>query len=347
MNMKRSVYILLALIFTLFAVTGCDGAAKESSSQGQSPDKDKNLKIVVAGQVRGYDWVFVGKNWGEKYGIDIDFQQLPSAKESEEMVFSGKADVGFISISRLIPTMAKSPGEFLVVGSTVQGAGQHGLVVKKDAPYKSVEELVGKTIGIKVGAGAHTVFLRYLASKGLSEKDFKLVNMDPTEVGAALQQGIIDAFIAWEPYVATSEVNGIGKRIVGFDGWGVNVNLITTSKQYAENNKEALVKFLAAIIDAATFMKDNPAEAAKMAAAIQEKKTGVKVDPLIHELGLKRINTDPMFLVTNMKDADKQWQEDGQELVKKGVIASIPGYGNLFDTSYLLEAQKLVKETVK
>jgi len=60
-------------------------------------------------------------------------------------------------------------------------------------------ELRGKKIGYAFGSNAHFALLNSLSAFHLSEDDVTLVPLDVSEMPTALDEGIIDAFSAWEP----------------------------------------------------------------------------------------------------------------------------------------------------
>ena len=63
-----------------------------------------------------------------------------------------------------------------------------------------LRELRGKRIAFPYGSNAHYALLRALASEDLSEGDIRLVRLDVNDMAAALSEGKIDAFVAWEPF---------------------------------------------------------------------------------------------------------------------------------------------------
>ncbi len=305
------------------------------------------VTVRVGGQARTYEYVFAAKDWARPYNIAVVMHFLASAAEPAQMLIASQTDVGFISPERLVPMVAREPGKYFVVGVTSYGSSRHALVVKTDSPYQSIEDLRGKKLAARIGSGNWKVFQRYLKNRNVALKDFQIVNMDPANMAAALQAGVIDGMLAWEPFVSSAAVSGLGRVVVRFENLGLLSNSIVTTRQYARYNPGTLTKFLAAWYDAAQLMEKDPATAGSLAAAFETKKTGVQVDPRIHEFALKYVGTDPMYIVTHTPEFYEELKETAAEMVQARQLSAVPDFAGLFDVTYLKKAVDLSKTTKK
>ncbi|MFW1786618.1 ABC transporter substrate-binding protein, partial [Acinetobacter nosocomialis] len=68
------------------------------------------------------------------------------------------------------------------------------LVVPPDSPVKSIEDLKGKKIALHRGRPWEINFGQLIQSKGLTLKDFQIVNLNPQAGAAALSAKSVDAF---------------------------------------------------------------------------------------------------------------------------------------------------------
>ncbi|MHB0818013.1 ABC transporter substrate-binding protein [Stutzerimonas stutzeri] len=100
------------------------------------------------------------------------------------------------------------------------------LVVPADSPARSLEDLKGKKVALFKGTNLHLAILRALAHEGLSERDFRSLNMDFATMAAALASKDIDG--AWFHQTAFDlEASGVG-RIV-YDTRAVDARLTRQS----------------------------------------------------------------------------------------------------------------------
>src|SRR5687768_9016247 len=86
------------------------------------------------------------------------------------------------------------------------------VVVHKDGPVKTVQDLRGKTIAIPTRfSDERLIIYKVLKENGMSEADVKLVEMAPPDVAGALATKAIDAFSMGEPFPAQAELAGFGR----------------------------------------------------------------------------------------------------------------------------------------
>ena len=103
------------------------------------------------------------------------------------------------------------------------------LVVRKDGPVQNVADLKGRTIGYVPGT-MHEILLREtLTRSNLSpDRDVTLVRVDFFDMGTALAQGAIDAFLSGEPFPSVAVEQGYG-RILSFPYFGESVGTINAA----------------------------------------------------------------------------------------------------------------------
>jgi NitT/TauT family transport system substrate-binding protein len=96
--------------------------------------------------------------------------------------------------------------------------------------------------------------------------------MKVEDLRAAVQQGIIDAAVAWEPHVAIAETMGVVKRIQSMEGVNESPNFVLVSREFADKTPGAVARYIATLIDLADLITTKPAEAARLAAQEISKK---------------------------------------------------------------------------
>lgn len=94
-----------------------------------------------------------------------------------------------------MPTLTAASTLDVVITNTVQ-QGFTSIVARR---FMLMSELRRKRIGYAFGSNAHYSLLRALSAAGLNEKDVRLIPMDIDSMPAALHEGKIYAFSAWEP----------------------------------------------------------------------------------------------------------------------------------------------------
>lgn len=111
-----------------------------------------------------------------------------------EGMANGKID--FAYLGELPAIMARSAGlDTRVLLSTATGNNTY-IAVAKGSKIRSVKDLKGKVITNFKGTALHLSANRVLAEAGLSERDLKVINLEPANAQTALATGQIDAMVS-------------------------------------------------------------------------------------------------------------------------------------------------------
>ncbi len=298
-------------------------------------------KIKYGGQYYPDEFLLygLGAELWDKYGIEVDHKIFSSAGESNDALISGTVDINCGADTRTVALFTVMPDEILIIG-TVERGNRYSTIVKVASPYQSWQDLKGKKIGIKLGTGAEGVLRKFFDREGLNWEDYQWVNINVEDMIAYLQQGTIEAFHAWEFTPAIAETNGIGRILRTYGDVGLVPASIHTTRKFAEENREAVVRFLAAHIEKASIIENDPERAAQMALEAANQR-GLNVTIEAFRKVFARIDYRIDFNQTII-DAIT---ETAEFLKSQGKIESVPTIS--WDTSYLEEAQKLYEKIKK
>lgn len=238
------------------------------------------------------DAVFMAKDWLGPYGLKADVSEFSSGGDMMQAFIAGKLDIADGGSGRLVTLAATQPELFYIMAVRQSGGDRYGLMVPASSGARTIQELKGKKIGTVGGSGSNSTFRLYLKQNGLAETDFQMINMKVQDMQSALQQGLLDAAVAWEPQVALAETAGAAKRIVSLKGVNESPNFYLVSRKFADENPAAVSKFLAAAWEESELIRKDAPEAGRLAASYIAKK-GVQVDPKAMALALSRINVSP------------------------------------------------------
>lgn len=282
MNKDRAGFGRRAVLAMIGAAVGALGLQATAASA-------ETLRIGV--QSVPPDEVYLAKDWIAPYGLDANITQFSSGGEMVKAFIANRIDVANGGSARLVTLAAQQPDIFYIAATHQYGGDRYGVIVAADSTAQSIDDLKGEKIGAVTGSGTYNTFRVYLEQNGLSENDFEVINMKVDDLRAAVENGLIAAAVAWEPHVSIAEDMGGVKRLVSMKEVNQSPNFILVRRDFADENPEAVVKFIASQIDSANFITTNPAEAGQIAAA-QIAKRGVQVAPTALELSFTRINVD-------------------------------------------------------
>jgi sulfonate transport system substrate-binding protein len=132
-----------------------------------------------------------------------------------------------------------------------------------------IKSLKGKTVAGPKGTVLHQLLAAALAKNGLRLSDVDHVNMDLPSARAALLAGKVDAAtLAGNNALAIEKANG--KLLASGDGLLEPTTVIGVRGDLIDKNPQIVAAYLAAHRKALAFMKANPEEALKIAAADQK-----------------------------------------------------------------------------
>lgn len=282
------------------------------------------------------DFVYRAKDWAKPYGVKVVSAVSPSAVRSMQALFAGQADLADSGSGPVLSAMSRAPGKLVIVAATHSGGQRHELMVKPDAPYKSLADLKGKRIAIPVGSGAYIIFELYLAEKGWSNRDFQVVNMKPGDMGSALASGQVAAALTWEPTPSILVTKGVAKVIQSFGEVSSDPALLVASRSFVQHRRDALVRVLASMIDMYAYIKSDPTGAGQLAAKVEDE-SGASVSPAAFTRAFRH-----MTFNMHITPADiAALQKVGDFMLKAHHISAVPDFPKLVDSGPLEAAFKM------
>jgi NitT/TauT family transport system substrate-binding protein len=234
---------------------------------------------------------FVAADLGifKKHGLDIELKLFQSGPAIGAAQLGGSIDVGLIGTPGAIFAWAagKPLYAFADIGTNVDvkpWSYSTGLVTRANSPLKDFGDVKGKKIGVNVLKANAEIQLMMMARRWSREnpgravdleKDVQLVVMPMPSFPAALEKGIVDAVVPWEPWATAIDMKG-GLKVItpvsyALPGWPVGFWLVT--KQAALERPEAVVAYREAFYEAADWIRKNDKEARRIIAK------WTKVDP--------------------------------------------------------------------
>ncbi|AXO62670.1 lipid kinase [Pseudomonas sp. phDV1] len=140
------------------------------------------------------------KKWADKYGIDIQVQEVPDYVASIERYSAGQFDAcSMTNMDALtIPAAAGKDSTALIIGDFSNGAD--ALLLRGSG--KRIQDLKGKSVLLVENSVSHYLLSRALEWALLEESDVTIINVSDTEIADAFLAGKGDAVITWNPILS-------------------------------------------------------------------------------------------------------------------------------------------------
>jgi ABC-type nitrate/sulfonate/bicarbonate transport system substrate-binding protein len=273
-----------------------------------------------------------------KYDLKVEHILFSSGVENNQALMAGKCDINCGADIRSV-ALFNAMGDKVIIIGTIERGNRYSTVVGDKAKYKSWKDLKGKTVATRFGTGAELVLRKFFSQqKDLKWEDFKWVNMKIEDMPAALKSGSIQAFTAWEPTPAIAEAQGDGTVMRQYGDVALMPVFLHTTTDFIKTHRPQIVKFLAAQLDKAQMIKENPEEAARLAAKAANAQ-GYNVSGDVFLRVFKRID----FSLGIDPGVVKSFNEAAQFLYNEKKINKIPKIK--YDASLLKDAKKLREKT--
>jgi NitT/TauT family transport system substrate-binding protein len=184
--------LILAGSIVALSVTGASAAPKKDFKVGWS--------IYVGWMPWGYaaDTGIV-KKWADKYGITIEVKQFNDYVESINQYTAGGYDA--VTITNMdalsIPAAGGVDTTAVVMGDFSNG--NDAVILKNKTDLAAIK---GQNVNLVEFSVSHYLLARALETKGLSEKDIKVVNTSDADLAAAYKTPDVTAVVTWNPIVS-------------------------------------------------------------------------------------------------------------------------------------------------
>ena len=268
-------------------------------------------------------------------GIAVEWTQSLGSNKALELLNSKSVDFGSTAgAAALIGKANGNPIKAIYVYSRPEWTA---LVVRKDSPIQTVQELKGKKIAVTRGTDPHIFLLRALHEAGMTEKDVQLVVLQHPEGRIALEKGDVDAWAGLDPMMAQTEIQQ-GSRLlyrnVNFNSYGV----LDVREEFARQYPQYVERVLASYEKARIWAIQNPDDFRKLFAETAKLDDSVVAKVLQRtDLGNPIIGNDQKKVINASGDVLKQ-----NNIIADNVDVSAT-VDNLIDSRY---AQQLTGKAV-
>lgn len=247
MKSKRlKLSVLLVLLAAWLAIAGYGYTQTRPSSS----EKNQLTRVVIGYQKA--DPADISRQHGQlvkkmkKAGYQVVFKEFQDGAALMTALKSG--NINYARLGDTPPVVNQANGLDLVyIGAGASKEYGTGVLVKKNSGINSLADLKGKRIAYAKGTAAQFAIIQTLAKAGLSLNDVKLVNMDQGAASVAFAKGSVDAWVTWDPYTATAQVQQNAKLLTNAKGLAKNRDFVVSTRSYATKHtaiSKDLIKYM-------------------------------------------------------------------------------------------------------
>ena len=197
-------------------------------------------------------------------GVKVSWHEFSSGLPLLEALNLNNIDLS-ADVADTVPLFAQAAGASLTyyARETPSPAAQ-AILVPADSPIKTLQDLKGKKIAVTKAAGSHYLLIAALKKAGLSFSDVSPAWLMPADGRAALENGSVAAWVTWEPYVTSTQVEQHARILASGKGLANYQRYYLASTPYASAHPQVLNSVYRALKQEAAWLKANPTGAAAL-----------------------------------------------------------------------------------
>ena len=306
--------IIAASLASMMGVVGC---AKKAEQQEQT--KQDTTTLSIGFQKYGILPIVKAKGELEKnlaaQGIHVKWVEFPAGPQLLEGLNVGSVVFGEAGEAPPIFAQAANPN-LVYVANQPPAPTAEALIVQKNSPIQSIQDLKGKRIALNKGSNVHYLLLKLLEANNLTLNDIQPVYLPPSDARAAFEKGAVDAWVIWDPFFAAAE-HQIQARVIA-DGEHLvsNHQFYLADRKFAEGHPEVLKTLVTTLNQTTDWVKTHPDDAAKLL----EKPTALELDILKTSISRMGFGVQP---ISEKVAKEQQYVADAffaQKLIPKQLV---------------------------
>ncbi|MDR2060152.1 MAG: sulfonate ABC transporter substrate-binding protein [Acinetobacter sp.] len=310
-----TTYTLIAA--SLASLMGVAGCAKKPEQQ--STTKQETTTLNIGFQKYGILPIVKAKGELEKtlaaQGIQVKWVEFPAGPQLLEGLNVGSVVLGEAGEAPPIFAQAANPN-LVYVANQPAAPSAEALIVQKDSPIQSIQDLKGKRIALNKGSNVHYLLLKLLEENNLTLSDIQPVYLPPSDARAAFEKGAVDAWVIWDPFLAAAEHQIHARVIANGEHLVSNHQFYLSDRQFAENHPQVLNTVVTTLNQTTDWVKTHPDDAAKLL----EKPTALEFDILKTSISRMGFGVQP---ISEKVAKEQQYVADAffaQKLIPKQLV---------------------------
>jgi ABC-type nitrate/sulfonate/bicarbonate transport system substrate-binding protein len=212
--------------------------------------------------------VAIDKGFFKQEGLAVTLRNIPNSSDRIAALDAGS--VAFSNLGRIavIAEMARGDKSFYYFANIDDSPGNEGCWARPG--FASFQALKGKPVA--ANTSAEITLDGLLQNAGMTEKNVRYEDLDPSEMAPALAKGDVDAACVWQPLLAGLEQAVPNGKLLGLDsdtpifkkfGTMSSPDIMIISRKLVSQHPEEAQKLAIAIFEGVAYANAHPEDTAK------------------------------------------------------------------------------------
>lgn len=271
MGLKRRE-VVLGLVSASLPLILSSCVNEKSGSSSSSPSASSGAAGQAPQKIRiGYQVIPNAELLAKAEGLaakafpnsQVEYISFDSGRDVNTAIAANGIDFGLVGSVPASVGIAQGLPYHVYFIQDVIGAAE-ALIAKNG--IKTAADLKGKKIATPFGSTAHFSLEKYLELENISQKDVKILDLQPPDIVAAWQRGDIDAAYLWQPNLGKLQKTGGTILITSSDlakQGIVTADLGVVSKEFATKYPDAVKTYVGVLDEAVKRYRNDPTGATK------------------------------------------------------------------------------------
>jgi sulfonate transport system substrate-binding protein len=208
-------------------------------------------------------------------GVVLSWHEFTSGLPIMEALNAGQIDVS-ADVADTVPVFAQAAGARIsYLAQEAPSPTAQAILVPKDSAVRTVADLKGRRVAVTKGAGSHFLLLAALKEANLAFRDIQPAYLTPADGRAALVSGGVEAWVAWDPFLSAAQRQSQSRVVRDGQGLSLYKRYYLASDSYVADNGSVLLVLFDKLSETGTWVKANPAEAARRLAPLWKIETDI------------------------------------------------------------------------
>jgi sulfonate transport system substrate-binding protein len=214
--------------------------------------------------------------------IAVTWHEFTSGLPVLEALNTGNIDFS-ADVAETVPIFALAAGaKFVFVAEEAASPQAQAIVVPAKSPIRTLADLKGRKIAVTKGAGTHYLLIAALRSAGMTYNDIVPAYLTPADGRAAFANGSVDAWVAWDPYLTTTQRLDDARVLIDSKGLATYKRYYLAALGYARAHGDVLKLIYDKLDATGQWVKSHPDDAGAILADLWHIDRGIAAEAIGH-----------------------------------------------------------------
>lgn len=201
-------------------------------------------------------------------GVTVSWSEFASGLPLTEALNAEAVDFS-ADVADTVPIFAQAAhARFVYVAQEAPSPGAQAIIVKRDGSLRSLADLRDKDIAVTKAAGSHYLLLAALAQAKIPADAVRIHYLTPADGRAAFEHGSVEAWVTWDPYVASVDQQPDVRILADGKGLATYQRYYLASARFAASRPDVIAMVYDQLRAAGEWVRSAPQDAARLLAPI-------------------------------------------------------------------------------